>query len=51
MNDIPDPLDPKAVHDRDSFFAFVRALVEDREVSIAAERISPSSPYGPAAGG
>ena len=51
MDETPDLLDPKAVHDRDSFFAFVRALVEDREASVTAERNSPSSPYGPAAGG
>jgi hypothetical protein len=46
-----DPLDPRAVTDRDSFLAFVRALVVDRRRSVAAERISPSSPYGPDAGG
>lgn len=51
MNDAPDPLDPRAVCDRDSFFAFVRALIEDREASVAAERATPSDPYGPAAGG
>ena len=46
-----DSLDPDAVHDRDSFLAFVAALVKDREASVAAERVAPSSPYGPDAGG
>jgi hypothetical protein len=46
-----DPLDPKAVTDRDSFLAFVRALAEDRRMSVAAERASPISPYGADAGG
>ena len=46
-----DPLDPHAVHDRDSFIAFVAALVKDRKASVAAERAAPSSPYGPDAGG
>ena len=40
-----------AVTDRDSFFEFVRALVKDREASVAAEDANPSSPYGPDAGG
>jgi hypothetical protein len=39
------------VHDRESFFAFVAALVKDRRASVAAERVAPSSPYGPDAGG
>ena len=51
MNDGPDPLDPDAVHDRESFLAFVSALAADRRASVAAEKASPSSPYGPAAGG
>ena len=51
MAEAVDPLDPDAVHDRDSFLAFVAALVEDREASVAAEQVSPSSPYGPDAGG
>ena len=51
MSDAIDPLDPHAVHDRDSFLAFVAALVEDREASVAAERVAPSNPYGPDAGG
>jgi hypothetical protein len=47
----PDPLDPDAVHDRESFFAFVRALAEDRRKAKAADSAAPSSPYGPDAGG
>ena len=43
--------DPHYVHDRESFFEFVRSLCEDRKASKAAERISPSSPYSPDAGG
>lgn len=39
------------VHDRPSFFAFVRALIADRESAVAQERQTPSSPYGPDAGG
>jgi hypothetical protein len=46
-----DPLDPFAVHDRESYLAFVAALIEDREASLAAEQVSPSSPYGPDSGG
>jgi hypothetical protein len=51
MDDVRDPLDPDTVHDRESFFAFVRALAADRRASVAAERQAPSSPYGPQAGG
>ena len=51
MDEAPDPLDPDAVHDRESFLEFVRALAEDRRASVAAEREAPSSPYGPQAGG
>ena len=51
MAESVDPLDPHGVHDLDSFLAFVAALVEDRETSVAAERVDPSSPYGPDAGG
>jgi hypothetical protein len=29
-----DPLDPDTVHDRESFLAFVRALVVEREAAI-----------------
>ena len=39
-----DPLDPDAVHDRESFFAFVRALVADREAAVEAERQKPTDP-------
>jgi hypothetical protein len=51
MAEAVDPLDPQAVHDFDSFLTFVAALVEDREASVAAERVAPSSPYMPDAGG
>jgi hypothetical protein len=51
MDEVPDPLDPDGVHDRESFLAFVAALTADREASVAAEQLSPSSPYGPDAGG
>ncbi|MEO2091352.1 MAG: hypothetical protein ABGY75_17985 [Gemmataceae bacterium] len=51
MNDGPDPLDPDGVHDRESFLAFVSALAAGRRASAAAEKASPSRPYGPAAGG
>jgi hypothetical protein len=40
-----------AVRDRESFFAFVEALAADRRAAVAAERVKPSSPYGPDAGG
>ena len=39
-----DPLDPDAVHDRESFFAFVRALVADREAALDAEKQNPAGP-------
>ena len=51
MDEAPNPLNPYAVHDRESFFAFVAALMADRRASVAAERVAPSSPYGPDAGG
>jgi hypothetical protein len=51
MHDTPDPLDPDAVHDRESFFAFVAALAADRRASVAAELQTPSSPHGSQAGG
>ena len=47
--DLTDALEQ--VRDRDSFLAFVRALIHDREASVASERESPSSPWGPDAGG
>jgi hypothetical protein len=39
------------VRDRDSFLEFVRALIRDREASVASEHESPGSPWGPDAGG
>jgi hypothetical protein len=33
------------VHDRESFFAFVRALIADRDAAVALERESPSGSY------
>ncbi len=38
------PLDPDAVHDRESFFAFVRALVADREAAVEGEKRQPTDP-------
>jgi hypothetical protein len=42
--DAPDPLDPNTVHDCESFLAFVRALVADREVAVEAEMRKPTDP-------
>lgn len=39
------------VVDRDTFFAFVESLIDDREDSVAQERVNPSNPYGPDANG
>jgi len=39
------------VRDRDSFFAFVRALIEDREDELAKEKITPTHPYSAGANG
>lgn len=39
------------VHDRASFFAFVRALATDRAASVAKEQVQPSGPYEPDANG
>jgi hypothetical protein len=39
-----DPLDPDTVHDRESFLAFVRALVADREAAVEAEERKPTDP-------
>ena len=44
-------LQPDKVHDRESFFAFVRQLATDRKLAIEREAKTPSSPYGPDAGG
>jgi len=43
--------DPGVVVDRESFFAFVRALVENRERAVRLEANQTSSPHGPDAGG
>ena len=40
-----------AVHDEDSFVAFVSALAADRADEVNKEKASPSSPYGPGANG
>ena len=40
-----------AVHDEDSFVAFVSALAADRVEEVAKEKESASSPYGPGANG
>lgn len=42
--DAADPLDPDTVHDRESFFAFVRALVADRQAAVEAEKQQPTDP-------
>src|SRR6185436_1744264 len=39
------------VHDRQTFFAFVNALIVDRSDETAKERANPSSPYGPGVNG
>jgi len=39
----------EAVHDEESFLQFLLALRDDREASIAQEKVTPSSPYGPEA--
>ena len=41
----------ESVNDEETFLSFLIALARDREASVAAERKSPSSPYGPDAGG
>jgi hypothetical protein len=41
----------EAVTDANSFLAFVRALVADRESAVQRERAQPSSAWGPDAGG
>ncbi len=41
----------ESVSDEESFLAFVNALRKDRETDIAAEKASPSSPYGSTQGG
>lgn len=44
-------LDWQRVTDRESFLTFVRALMADRQDSLAREATHPSSPYGPQASG
>lgn len=39
-----DPLDDATVHNRESFLAFVRALVADREAAVEAEKRKPTDP-------
>ncbi len=51
MDEAPRGPDPDAVHDRDSFLAFVRALASDRRASVAADRPASSNPHDPHAGG
>src|SRR4051812_13146405 len=41
----------EAVHDEESFLQFLLALRDDREASIAQEKTTPGSPYGPDARG
>jgi hypothetical protein len=41
----------QSVCDEETFLQFMLALQEDREASIAQEKIRPSSPYGPDARG
>jgi hypothetical protein len=36
-----------SVHDEETFLRFLLALRDDREASIAQEKTSPSSPFGP----
>ncbi len=37
----------ESVHDEETFLQFLLALRDDREASIAQEKLAPSSPYGP----
>jgi hypothetical protein len=41
----------ESVHDEESFLQFLLALRDRREASVAKEKVSPSSPFGPDAGG
>ncbi|MEA2709359.1 MAG: hypothetical protein QOF78_1960 [Phycisphaerales bacterium] len=41
----------ESVHDEESFRQFLLALRDDRERSVAQEKGTPSSPFGPDAGG
>jgi hypothetical protein len=49
MSQIEDELSEalEAVHDEESFLQFLLALRDHREASIAQEKVTPSSPYGP----
>lgn len=40
-----------SVHDEETFLQFLLALRDDREASVAQEQATPSSAYGPDAGG
>lgn len=40
-----------SVHDEETFLQFLLALRDDREASVAQEAATPSSHYGPDAGG
>ncbi len=48
-NDLSDALE--SVHDEESFLQFLLALRDHREASVAQEKVTPSLPYGPEAGG
>jgi hypothetical protein len=41
----------QAVNDSESFLAFVRQLIADREDEVKKEKASPSSPFGPGVNG
>ena len=41
----------ESVCDEETFLQFLLALRDDREGSITKEKVTPSSPYGPDAGG
>ena len=41
----------ESVQDEETFLQFLLALRDDREASIAQEKVTPSSPCGPDAGG
>ena len=41
----------ESVHNEETFLQFLLALRDDREASVAQEKASPSSPFGPDARG
>ena len=41
----------ESVHDEETFLQFLLALRDDREASVAQEKVNPGSPYGADAGG